>query len=161
MSGYWMIQEVRIPETTYYFLQRVLPAFAGSYPNHFFDRNHKDLAVAKLPGLGGLHDRVDRMINELVRQNDFDLQFGQELKFVFAAAIGLGGALLTTENLDLSYGQADYSNLLKRIFDGIQQVWSYNAFNLSHTASRSRVGFTVPPSASHSARSIAGISFSV
>src|SRR5206468_239633 len=64
------------------------------------------LAVADLPGIGGLFDRFDHAVEEVIAYRGFHLYFRQEINDVFGAAIELGVPLLPPESLDLRDGDA-------------------------------------------------------
>src|SRR6185295_4579406 len=87
-------------------LDRVRPALAGADADGFLDVEDEDLAVADPPGGGGLADRFDRALDQVVVEHDFELHLGQEVDDVFGAAIELGMALLPTEALGLGDGDA-------------------------------------------------------
>ena len=70
------------------------------------DRGDENLAVADLAGLGGFDDGIDRLADEHVGDDDFDLDFGQEAHGVFGAAIHFGMALLAAVAFDFRDGHA-------------------------------------------------------
>ena len=65
----------------------------------FSTGNTNTLAVADLAGVGGLDDGLDGRLDLRVGQDDFDLDLGQEIHGVFAAAIDLGVAFLAAKPL--------------------------------------------------------------
>src|SRR3954452_31229 len=65
----------------------VQPGFAGADADRFLDVGDEDLAVADAPCLRGAADRVDRLLDQIVRDHDLDLHLGQEVDNVFGAAI--------------------------------------------------------------------------
>src|SRR5438876_11930457 len=83
---------------------RVGAALAGADPHRLLDRDHEDLAVADLVGLGGLLDRLDGACGESLLDDDLDFDLGQEVDQVFGAAIDFGVALLPAEAPDLADG---------------------------------------------------------
>ena len=66
---------------------------------------HEDLAVADLAGARGLHDRLDRALDQRVGHDHLDLDLRQEVDDVLGAAIELGVALLAAETLDFGDGE--------------------------------------------------------
>ena len=65
------------------------------------DRGDKDFAIADLAGAGGLDDGGLDAGDEIIGEDDLDLDLGQEIDGVFAAAIDFGVALLAAETFDL------------------------------------------------------------
>src|SRR6185295_18160480 len=66
------------------------------------DRADEHLAVPNLAGPGGLHDRLDRLVHEIIHEDDFDFYLGKKIHGVLAAAINLGVTLLPSEALHLA-----------------------------------------------------------
>src|SRR5882672_11390165 len=66
----------------------------GADADDILQREHEDLAVADLAGLGGAGDSGDHLGDDVVGHGDLDLHLGQEVHGVFAAAVDLGVAFL-------------------------------------------------------------------
>src|SRR5262245_51414287 len=81
-------------------------ALARADPDDLVDRQDEDLAVPDASGLRSLLDGLDHFRDLLVADDDLELHFGQEVHHVFRAAIQLGVALLSSETLHLSDGEA-------------------------------------------------------
>jgi hypothetical protein len=77
----------------------VWTAFSGPDANRLLDVEHEDLAVADAAGVGGLNDRVDGLLEQLVRERDLDLDLRQEIDDVLGAAVEFGMSLLSAEAL--------------------------------------------------------------
>src|SRR5690606_3521555 len=73
----------------------------------------EDLAVADLPGAGGLQDGLDDAVGILVRDGELDLGFRQEVHDVLGAAVELRVAALAAEALDLRHRDALYADVRK------------------------------------------------
>src|SRR5439155_1190618 len=99
---------------------RVGAALAGADAHRLLDRDHEDLAVADLVGLGGLLDRLDGARGEGLLDDDLDFDLGQEVDQVFGAAIDFGVALLPAEAPDLADGHAGDADVAQRAFDLIE-----------------------------------------
>src|SRR6202167_6225976 len=92
----------------------VEPGCPGSDANGFFDVGNEDLSVADTPGLGRPPDRVDRPVDQFVRNYDFDLHLGEGVYNVLSAAVEFGMALLAAETLGFGDGYALQSHFLER-----------------------------------------------
>src|SRR6516225_8914478 len=86
------------------FLERIRAGLAGANAHDLFEIRDEDLPVADLAGVGGLLDRFDDAIEQVVFDGGFDLHLRQEIDDVFGAAIELGVPLLPAESLDLGDG---------------------------------------------------------
>src|SRR5271155_2175247 len=87
-------------------LDRVRAGFAGADPDGFLDVGYKYLAIADAARLGRAADRLDRRSEVVVRNDDLDLHFGQEVDDVFGPAIKLCVPLLAAEALRFEDGDA-------------------------------------------------------
>src|SRR5262245_20104164 len=72
---------------------RLVTLFFGADTDGFLDVGDEDLAVADLAGAGGLDDGGDGGVGLGIGDHRFDLELGQKIDGVFAAAIDLGVAL--------------------------------------------------------------------
>src|SRR6185295_9268751 len=115
--------------------QRLLSALGGSNANDLFDGEDEDLAVAELPRLRSLQDRVDRQIHHFIRQHDLNLDLRQEVDLVLTAAIRLRVPFLPAKAFHFTDRKADNTNLLQRVLYGIKQMRPDDALDLSHTPS--------------------------
>ena len=92
----------------------------------------EDLAIADAAGLGGVLDRLDRLLDHVVAEHDLDLHLGQEVDDVFGAAIEFGMALLPAEALGLDDGDALQADLLKRLLHLVELERLDDRFDLLH-----------------------------
>src|ERR1700719_3664199 len=106
--------------------------FPGPDANGLFDVGYEDLAVADTPGLGRSPDRVDRPLDQFIRDHDLDLDLGEEVHNVFRATIELGVALLSSEPLGFGDGNALQSDFLERFFDLVELEWLDDGFDFFH-----------------------------
>ena len=67
-------------------LNRRFRAFARPYPNHFFDRQHKNLTVANFARPGSLYNDIDGAFHIFICQHQLDLDFGQKINRILRAA---------------------------------------------------------------------------
>ncbi len=72
----------------------VFAALACPDSNHFFHRHYEDLAVADLSCPGSPLDGINHLIDQFIGNDQFDLNLGREVDFVFGATIDLGVAFL-------------------------------------------------------------------
>src|SRR5262245_59249717 len=119
-------------------LERGLAALARTDPDDVVEGAHEDLPVAELAGLRRLQDRLDGLLDELVAECYLDLDLGQELDLVLAAAVGLGVALLATEPLHLGNRHPHDADFLERRLHCFQKVRAHDGFDLLHHASSCR-----------------------
>ena len=82
------------------------PAFVRADAHHFLQREHEDLAVANLAGLGGLHDRIDGLARGFIRHGDLDLYLREEIHGVFAATVDFGVTFLAAKSFHFRDGHA-------------------------------------------------------
>src|SRR5215510_9877960 len=113
---------------------RILTVLAGADAYRFIDREDEYLSVAEFARAGGLDNRVDSVLDDLVVEDDFNLQFRHEFNLVFAAPVDLGVALLPSEAFYLADGHALHAERLQRVFDAFEQVRTNDRFNLFHSS---------------------------
>src|SRR5262245_65112511 len=118
----------RIPHSS----DRILTVLAGADADRLIDWEDEYLSVAEFASAGGLDNRVDSVLDDLVVEDDFNLQFRHEFNLVFAAPVDLGVALLPSEAFDLADGHALHAERLQRVFDAFEQVRTNDRFNLFH-----------------------------
>src|ERR1700674_1414848 len=66
------------------------------YPNDLVHLEQKNLSVTDSAGGGGLRDGIDGLFHQSIEQDDFELNFRQEVDTVFVSMIGLRMAFLPT-----------------------------------------------------------------
>ena len=103
-------------------LERVGVGFSGANANRLLQRQHEDLAIADLAGLGGVGNGLHRLIDLVGRYRYLDLELGQEADGLFGAAVDLGVALLAAVSLDFRHGQPLQAELHQGVPDLIQFV---------------------------------------
>ena len=81
------------------FLNGGFAFFFGADADDFLDIGDENLPVADFAGLGGTDDGPDGAVHPVVRKHDLDLDLGQEIDVVFAAAINFGVALSGVRSL--------------------------------------------------------------
>ncbi len=114
-------------------LQRILARFAGSNTNGIVEGVDEDFSVTDLTGLGGLDDRIEDHSQVIVRANDFDLYFGNEIDGIFGAAIDFSMSFLATVALDLADRHSVNPSFREGIFDVIQFEMTHDSFNFFHS----------------------------
>src|SRR6185312_14326141 len=110
----------------------VQSGFAGSDANGLLDVGHENLAVADPPGLRRAPDRVDRLLDQIVRNHDFDFDLGQKVHDVLGAAIEFGVTFLPPEALGFRDGDALESNFLERFLHLVELEWLDDGLDLLH-----------------------------
>src|SRR5215510_1759208 len=113
---------------------RILTVLAGADADRFIDREDEYLSVAEFARAGGLDNRVDSVLDDLLVEDDFDLQFMHEFNLVFDAPVDLAVPLLPSEAFYLADGHALHAERLQRVFDAFEQVRPNDRFNLFHSA---------------------------
>src|SRR5215207_5464230 len=81
--------------------ERVAVGLAGADSQGVVDRRDEDLAVADLPGTRVRGNDLDRLLDDVGGDRDFDPELGQEVHDIFRAAIDFGVALLAAVALNL------------------------------------------------------------
>ena len=101
----------------YSVLYSLIAGLVSADTDRIFDRKNEDLSISDLSCLCGFDDCCHGSSHGTVCKNDLQLDLGQEIDRIFAAAVDLRVALLATEALDFSYGHAFDSQLAERVFD--------------------------------------------
>ncbi len=99
----------------------------------FVDAGDEDFAVADFAGAGCADDGGDGFVFEVVGDDDFDFDFGQEVDGVFASAVELGVALLAAVAASFEDGHAFDACFEEGVFDGVQFGGLEDGFDLLHT----------------------------
>src|ERR1700693_1301679 len=113
-------------------LDRVRAGFAGADPDGLLDMGYKYLAIADAARLGRDADRLDRLIEIVVRDDNLDLHLGQKVDNIFGPSITFGVPLLAAETLRFEDGNALDSRLLKRLFHFVELERLDDRFDLLH-----------------------------
>src|ERR1700730_3915961 len=87
-------------------LNRRLAAFFGSNTNRFLDRYNKDFSVPDFAGASRLDDRLNSLLNAIVRHNDLKFYLRQKIDCVLASSIDFRVALLPAESFHFTYGHS-------------------------------------------------------
>src|SRR5215469_13353695 len=95
-------------------LERAIVSLPGADTDDALDVRNEDLAVSNLAGLGGLHDGLDDLIDQITPHRHLDARLGNEIDYVFRAAIELGVSALPTEALHLGDRHARYPDVRER-----------------------------------------------
>src|SRR5688572_27831123 len=109
-----------------------LVGFPGADADDLTHSGYENLAVADLPGAGGLDDGIDRAFEQLVGHDHLDLHLRQEIDDVFRAAIKLGVPLLPAESFYLGYRQTADADFRERLAHFIEFEWLENRFDFFH-----------------------------
>src|SRR5579862_5952407 len=96
------------------------------------DGGDENLTVTDFAGLGGFHDGSDRRIGAVVRRDDFEFEFRQEIHAVFTAPIDFGMAFLAAETFDFGDGHALKTDITERVFHFLQFERFYYRFDFLH-----------------------------
>src|SRR5665213_408782 len=110
----------------------IQPGFTGPDANGFLDVGDENLAVADAAGLGGAPDRVDRLLDQVVRDHDLDFDLGQEVHDVLRPAIKFSVPLLPTEPLGFGDGNALQPDLLERLLHLVELERLDDGFDFFH-----------------------------
>ena len=107
-------------------------ALASANSDGVVNARHEDLAVADAAGMGRAADRLDRLLDHLILDNELDLHLGQEVDDVLGAAIELGMALLPSEPLGFQDGDALEPDLVQRVLHFVELEGLDDRFDLLH-----------------------------
>src|SRR6202012_383097 len=113
-------------------LNRFFAAFARADPHGFFNRADEDLSVADASGLGAFLDRVEHVVNELVRHDDLDLHLRNEVDDVRRPAVDLFLAARAAKALHLGDRHALDAHFGEGIFDFVELERLDDRFDLLH-----------------------------
>src|SRR5713226_9982879 len=113
----------------------------GADTNGLIDGENEYFPVANFAGLGRADDRRHRRVHAVVRQDQFNFDFGQEIDRVFAAAVDLGMTLLATETLDFTHGHALDPRRAQGILHFFQLERLNDGFNFFHNFSGTVLGW--------------------
>src|SRR6267378_7512697 len=95
-------------------------ALASTNSDGVVDARHEDLAVADAAGVSRAADRLDRLLDHLVLEDQLDLHLRQEVDHIFGAAIELGVSLLPSEALGFQDGNSLQSDLIEGVLHLIE-----------------------------------------
>ena len=126
-------------------LKRVGTGFTGTDADRLFNRRYKNFAVTDFVGFSCVDDSVDRAVNLIVVQNDFDLHLGKEVDDVFSTTIKLCMAFLTSKAFDLDNRETLNACILQSFFNFVQFERLDDRFDLFHALPPSDVFETLRP----------------
>src|SRR3954449_5042743 len=106
--------------------------FAGADADRMVEAEDEDLAVADLSGLGSGGDGVDRLVDLIGRDRDFDLDLGQEAHRIFGAAVDFGVTLLPAVSLDFRHRETMNADGGQGITDFFELEWLDDRHNNFH-----------------------------
>src|SRR5215469_13338423 len=92
-------------------LQRAVVGLPGADADDALDVSYEDLAVSDFARLGGLHDRLDDLIDQIAAHRDLDARLRNEVDHVFRAAIELGVPALAPEAFHLGDRHARHTDV--------------------------------------------------
>jgi hypothetical protein len=117
------------------FLYGILSAFARSDSDDLIHGQYENLPVADLSRLGTPLDGFNRLRNDFIRNDQFDLGLGEEVDLIFGASVDLGMAPLPSEALDLGRRHSLDADFGQGMLHFIQLKRFDNGFYLFHFAS--------------------------
>src|SRR5579864_689094 len=94
--------------------QRAVVGLPGADAYHALDIGDEDLAVADLAGLGGLHDGLDHLINQVAAHGHLDTGLRNEVDYVLRATVELGMSTLPSKAFHLGHRHARHSDVRER-----------------------------------------------
>ncbi len=112
--------------------QGVLTCFAGADPNSLFYLRDENLSIPDASGMSRLLDRLDRLLELIVAENNLDFYLGQEINNVLGPPIEFGVALLAAEALHLRDGDALQTDFVKGFLHLVELERLDDRFDLLH-----------------------------
>jgi hypothetical protein len=106
--------------------------FPGADAQNLFDIGYENLSVADPAGMSGLLDRLDRVFNQIVFDDDFDFHFREEIDDIFGAPIKLGVAFLPPETLGFGYREALNADVVKSFLHFVELERLDNRLDFFH-----------------------------
>src|SRR5215207_4307777 len=95
--------------------------------------------------MGRAADRLDRLFDHLVLDDQLELYLGEKVDDVLGAAVELGMALLAAETLGLEHGNALEADLVEGVLHLIELEGLDDRFDLLHWLGPPRTQTPVPP----------------
>ena len=97
--------------------------------DRFLDRNHEDLAVTDLAGLGSRLDGFDGLPDEVFGYGYVNHDLREEVDRVFTTAVDFRMPLLAAKSFDLGDCHSFDANLGKSFFHFLELERLYDSFN--------------------------------
>jgi len=104
----------------------------GPDPDRIFDIGDEYFAVSDFAGSGGTDNRFHDGLYLIRTDNDFNLDFGNEIDLILRSAIELGVPFLLPESLYLGDSHTEYSQIGKSVFDIVEFKGFDDEFNSFH-----------------------------
>jgi hypothetical protein len=95
----------------------------------------KNFSVTNFSRACGVNDSLHRFFYQLVGENHFDLDFGDQVHGVFAAAINLGVTFLAAMTADFKDGHAFDADFVECVFHSVKFGGLNYRFYFSHIRS--------------------------
>src|SRR5207342_2917930 len=102
--------------------------------HRMFNREHEHLPVADLAGLGGSHNDIDRLVNQVVRHHYFHFHLRQKIHRVFASPVNFGVPFLPAKTFDLSDGHPFDAELCERFLNLFELERLNDGFQFFHVS---------------------------
>ena len=112
--------------------------FPSADPGHFLNVLDINLAITELSGSGFLQNRLEYFLGVLIGDKHFDLEFWNELHFIFRAAIDRALTSLASIALNLSHGEPGNADRIKRVPHFVEPERLDDRDNLFHWVSLAR-----------------------
>src|SRR5664279_3132910 len=87
-------------------LKRIWTGFTGTDAINLLEIKDKNLPITNLAGGSRLFDGFDHLVEHVIFNGDFQLNFWQKIDDIFSPTVKLGVAFLTPKTLDFSNGNA-------------------------------------------------------
>jgi omega-6 fatty acid desaturase (delta-12 desaturase) len=110
-----------------------VPGFASANAPDLVDRRDENLAVADLAGLGGVDDRLDHALNEIIGYRNLYLGFWKKINDILGTTIQFRVAALATEAFDFTNGHSLDADFTQRITHVIEAKGFYNGGHKLHS----------------------------
>src|SRR5262249_41454125 len=107
-------------------------ALASTNSDRVLDARYEDFAVADAASMGRASNRIDRLLDHLVLEDELDLHLGEEVDDILGTAIEFGMALLPAEALGLQHGDPLETDLVQGVLHFIELEGLDDRLDLLH-----------------------------
>ena len=121
----------------------VVTGFSGADADDFLEVGDEDFSVSDLAGTGDLDDRLDRHLDLIVGDNEFDFDFGEKIDGVLGTAVLLLVAFLPAEAADFGDRHSRESGFIEVFLDLFEFEMADDGFDFFHLLPRP-VKFCLP-----------------
>jgi hypothetical protein len=118
----------------YLVLDRIIIGFAGADAQRACDVANEDFTIANAARLRSCCNGFDHALCLFVGYDDFEFNLGQEIDYIFGAAVKLCVTLLAAKAARFCYGDARDADFVERLFHFVEFEGFDDRFDLFHVS---------------------------